>query len=433
MGGKGLDLEQAPPLSVPLRFFLTAPLFALLAALVALWQGPELFQSRWTPATLAVTHLLGLGTVTMVMLGALLQIMPVLAGAPVARPRAVALVVHAGLTLGTLALATGFLTGERGGFVAAAALLVPTFGVFIGAVIASLVRAGTASSTARMLRLAAAALAVTALLGACLAASRGLAFPLHVASLPDLHPGWALLGWVGLLVAAIAHRVVPMFQLTPDYPQWLWRRFGWIVFGALVAWSLATALDARAVAIAAAAALAILYAWFAVVTLRLQRRRRRRQRDVNLLFWRTAMLCAIAAVLAWFATELVPDVPPSVALLVGVLALVGAALSVVNGMLYRIVPFLAWFHLYSRAGASPYVPHLKDYLAESRQRRQLALHVASIALLAAAAAWPEALARAGAAVFAVSAMHWLANLLAIVRVYARHAAVLPAVAAAASH
>ena len=66
----GLSLEQAPPFGVPLRFFLTAPPFLLLAAGLMVWQGPDLFASRWLPATLALTHLLTLGFMAQVMLGA---------------------------------------------------------------------------------------------------------------------------------------------------------------------------------------------------------------------------------------------------------------------------------------------------------------------------------------------------------------------------
>ena len=90
----GLSLDQAPPISVPLRFFLTAPLFALSAALLLLWQGPDLFDSRWNPTTLAVTHLLTLGYLGIVMIGAILQMLPVVAGTPMRHPRRVAAVIH---------------------------------------------------------------------------------------------------------------------------------------------------------------------------------------------------------------------------------------------------------------------------------------------------------------------------------------------------
>ncbi|MHB0982634.1 MAG: hypothetical protein ACYC02_04540, partial [Thiobacillus sp.] len=78
----GLSFGQAPPYSLPLRFFLTAPLFLLAAAGLIVW-APEALASRWTPYTLALTHALTLGFLAMVMLGALLQMLPVVAGSSI--------------------------------------------------------------------------------------------------------------------------------------------------------------------------------------------------------------------------------------------------------------------------------------------------------------------------------------------------------------
>ena len=53
-----LSFEQAPPISVPYRFFLTAPVFGAVAGLVLAWFGPVALQSRWSPGALAMTHLI---------------------------------------------------------------------------------------------------------------------------------------------------------------------------------------------------------------------------------------------------------------------------------------------------------------------------------------------------------------------------------------
>jgi len=76
-----LSFAQAPPFAAPFRFFLTAPLFAMLAGMLLLWTGPGLLASRWTPAALALTHLITVGFLLQVMLGAMIQILPVVAGA----------------------------------------------------------------------------------------------------------------------------------------------------------------------------------------------------------------------------------------------------------------------------------------------------------------------------------------------------------------
>ncbi|MFW2374372.1 MAG: hypothetical protein ACN4GM_14700, partial [Gammaproteobacteria bacterium] len=75
-----LSLQQAPSIATPMRFFITAPLFAIAAALLFIINGPEMLHSRWLPNTLAAVHLITLGFVTMSMMGALFQLLPVLAG-----------------------------------------------------------------------------------------------------------------------------------------------------------------------------------------------------------------------------------------------------------------------------------------------------------------------------------------------------------------
>ena len=81
-----LSFENAPPFAAPLRFFLTAPLFSLAAGLLLMAAGPDLLASRWTPGLLAATHLITVGFMLQVMLGALIQILPVVAGVNLGNP-----------------------------------------------------------------------------------------------------------------------------------------------------------------------------------------------------------------------------------------------------------------------------------------------------------------------------------------------------------
>lgn len=109
----GLRLEQAPVISVPYRSFVSAPIFLVLAAAVLVWRDPEVLESRLSPAALAVTHLFTLGFMSMAMMGAIMQMLLVLVGAPIPWPRTIAGISHTGLCLGTLSLAAGFLFGAR--------------------------------------------------------------------------------------------------------------------------------------------------------------------------------------------------------------------------------------------------------------------------------------------------------------------------------
>ncbi|MCZ7565468.1 MAG: hypothetical protein M5U08_18150 [Burkholderiales bacterium] len=416
----GLSFEQAPPLSVPFRFFLTAPLFGLACAALLLWQGPDLFASRWTPAALAATHLLTLGVMASTMIGAMMQMLPVLVGAPMPAPRAVARITHVLLVLGTLALALGFLLLRPLLLRAAVVALGFGFAVFVAAVVTSLARVRAWNTTVGVMGLATVALAAAVALGATLAASLGWGLALPSSAFHELHPAWGLLGWIGVLVIGVGYQVVPMFQMTPAYPGPLTQWLTWSIFALLVLWSAAqVALGEAGATLATGLALVLgaAYVAFALVTLDLQRKRRRRQADVTLDFWRVGMASLLVAALCWAALLLAPDrVPAGFDVFLGVVAVAGVALSVINGMLYKIAPFLSWFHLQTTVAGRASVPHMRKILAEAAQRAQFRAHLAALALLLAAPWWPV-LAYPGGLALAASMALLLRNLIAVARAY----------------
>jgi len=410
-----LSFEQAPPFSLPLRFFLTAPLFLLAAAILIVWT-PETLASRSTPQALALTHALTLGFLAMVMLGALMQMLPVVAGSPLPVPRFVAGFSHVLLTLGTVALMTGFLTAEPGAFGAAIALLGGGFTLFLVATAISLARA-VGSVTVSSLRLALLCLALTLLIGLVLALLRsGGWLPPTLEATTAAHVALGLLGWVLLLVIGVAYQVVPMFQITPPYPPHLSRWLTRSLFTLLLLHAVGPHLPHRALQLVDAG-LAGGILLFALATLSLQSRRRRKLPDITLDFWRLGMASLIVCVLIWFVAQLWPawarsDTYP---LLLGVLFIGGFAVSVVNGMLYKIVPFLAWFHLQAqlqaRAGS---IPTMKDMIAGRWMRMQFQLHLFVCVLLIASVLWPPLAAAAGG-VLALSAVLLWINLLSAAR------------------
>jgi hypothetical protein len=421
----GLSFEQAPPLSVPLRFFLSAPFFLLAAGLLLAFAGdtPGLGPA---PAALAATHAVTLGFLAMVMTGAMMQMLPVVAGVVLPHPRALAWATHLPLGLGTATLMAAFWTGNGAAFGIAAVLLALAFGTFLVATGRALRRA-RAGDTVSGMRHAWLALVVTVVLGILLALTLG-----GRALLPDFaaalatHARFGLAGWVLLLVIGVAYQVVPMFQITPAYPRWLRRGLTPVLLGLLVARGVAPALPApldALTAIASEAGLAIGGAGFALATLVLQARRRRKLPDVTLDFWRVGMisllLCALVALAGTFVAD-VGDAPAFPALL-GVLFIGGFAVSVVNGMLYKIVPFLAWFHLQAQLDArAGTIPNMKEMIAEPATRRQFRAHLAALALLVLAVFWPRAAAPWAGLALSLSALFLSINLLAAARRFARH-------------
>jgi len=434
-----LSLDQAPPIAVPLRFFLTAPLFGLLAGLLLLIVGPELLSSRWAPNTLAATHLLTLGFLGLVMCGAILQMLPVVAGTPVPAVVPVSIGVHLLVSLGTLLLCSAFLGGPSWLFVLAGISLGLGLLLFIGAVAIALARVGQATATTTGMRLALTALTITLGLGLVLLAGFSGWLDMGAALIiTDIHLGWGLLGWVGLLVIGVAYQVVPMFQLTPEYPSWMTRFLLPSLLIGLLVWTLLLVMGSNGSIDPAwkgrwEMLLALAYGLFAATTLWLQQRRKRRLADGTVLFWRTGMtallvgLCfhLIAGIGAELSPEWLPKLrhSPEYPLFLGLLLVLGITVSVISGMLYKIVPFLCWFHLQHRKIMGHpetrviKVPNMKQMIADRPIRRQLIAHLLSLALMAAAVWVPSWFARpAGIALMVSMLLLWL-NLIQAARRY----------------
>lgn len=416
-----LSFEQTPALNVPLRFFLSAPVFAVLAALVLFLQGPSMLASRWTPSALAFTHLLTLGFLAMSMIGALLQILPVVAGIDVPHASRTAAAVHGLLAAGTLALASAFLAGSPWLVRAAMILLTLALGGFLAALLKRVWVAEHRSAMLDAIRHAMSALAVAAAIGAVAAA--GFAWPvsLPLMLLTDLHVAWGLLGWVGLLVVGVAYQVVPMFQVTPQYPAWMMSRLAQAVLLILVLWTAVwLAAGDSVLARLLSGLLAAAYAAFAAATFHLLRQRKRPRPDATTYFWRTALVSLCGCVLLWVAGEIHPALSGHIAypLSFGMLAIVGFGYSVINGMLYKIVPFLVWYHLQNRlAGGATKAPNVRQILPDASAENQFRAHLAAVVLLTAAPVAPQWLAQPAALIFGFSSA-WLGlNLMKAARLY----------------
>lgn len=356
-----LSLQQAPPFSVPIRFFLTAPFFGILAAMLLLFNGSEPLTSRWTAGMLAITHCLVLGFFASIMIGALQQILPVLAGAVIQKPRLIATMIHLQWIPGIVFLTTGFFYNQPLLYIAALILVNSAMLTFIVALLYSLQQTKSVNQSVSGVRLAIVSLLIALLLGAVLLLGHVDAVPLWRPHLTNLHLTWGLIGWMAMLVIAVAWQVVPMFQITPPYPGML-RRYAVSVILILllmksgVIWfSNQPAVNYIEIVINLGLALGLLI--FAVATLNLQRLARRKIRDSHKDYWRLAMINLIFAVVLWFNAEL------SDSALLGLLAatvfLLGFAISVVTGMLLKIVSFLVWLHLQAaRDGFSDDKKHL---------------------------------------------------------------------------
>lgn len=430
---RALGFEHSPALSVPLRFFLNIPIFVLLAGALVLWAGPAAFSSRWSLTTLALTHLFTLGILGSAMLGAMMQILPVACNVHFPYARHTSRCVHILLTFGTLALVIGFLGLRPIWFTAAAILLALAFTAFITIASAGLwqhrrqVYKG-AREILVVVRLALLGLAMTAALGVTLAGTlaQGNALP----ALTDLHAAWGLAGWAGMLLIGISFQLIPIFQVTEIYPKPLTRWLVIVILGALLAWSALSLSNALPAVIREAVELLLVaaYGLYAMTTFHLLWTRKRPKAEPTTLFWRLAMLCLLACAPVWLWLTSQHDTAAT--LLLGSLIIVGTLWSAINGMLYKIIPFLLWKHAQDAMVIPDHdptqvraylrvMPKIAAYLPESRAHGQFAVHALAVIAWMGACIAPTWFAYPAGGLLLISGIWLTVNILSALRTYRR--------------
>ncbi|MEO5341774.1 MAG: hypothetical protein H7842_00295 [Gammaproteobacteria bacterium SHHR-1] len=405
----GLDLAKSPPLAVPLSFFLTAPALAGLAGLLLMLEADTALTSRWTPAALALAHLLLLGFLTPIMCGALLQLLAVLVGAPARISPRLALPMALGLGLGALLLAYGLYRLDQAALLSGALLAAGVLLLFILRVLQALLRSGLASPLRLPLVLAVLCLGVTLLLGLGLVAERqgwlgadlGLGLDLGKAW-TDLHLSWGLVGWMGLLLLAIGGELIPMFYLAPSRRRWQKMLLAGLVAALLVLFSLALLHDPTGpLGRLLALGLGLLFAFSMIDGFIALLRRQRARKDPSLGFWWLGQASLLLAVMGWITQGPAP--------LLGVLLIVGAGLSFTTGTLFKILPFLSWYHLQTLKvrlrRKDVRLPSMHGFIGGRLPGLHLLLHGLALSLLVAAALWSSPITtRLGGLLLAASAL-----------------------------
>jgi hypothetical protein len=391
---RALALDNAPALRASLPLFLSVPVFASLAAAVLLAAGPDGLASRWSPAALAMTHVITLGVAGHAMAAGIIQILPVASGMRVPVPAITGAVVHTALSVGTLGLGWGFLTTTAWAITGGGVIAIIGWLVLVAAILCGMWRHRRhalpgAVEVRRGVPLAAFALVVTVALAAVLLGLRnGMISGVWIGGIDNypawtnLHAMWGVAGWIGLLLVTMAFQLIPVFQATDIYPALLTRRWAPGLFAMLCLATLWPA--ARTAALTAAAAA---YGVFAAVSLQRLIQRKRPTAEPTTQFWVLSMLCLAGAVMVGAGYAITRE--HSLPVLAGTLLLAGVVWTAINGMLYTIVPFLLWFNLQRRlTPPQPHLPKIRQFISTDAQRRQFRVHAVAVVLLSAAAVWP---------------------------------------------
>ncbi len=372
----GLSLDQAPPISVVFRLFLMAALFGILAGFLILFYQETVFDPASTGA-ITLTHTLTLGVMASFMLGALFQMLPVIAGVVLDAPIKRSWWIQAPFALGTITLLLAFnLPAYSQLYIIASLLLGMSLLGAIALMLSKLMRLSHHSSSSRGMMIALFAFSVTILLAFYLTATlSGFADGSHYSQVKILHYHFGLIGWIALLIISISFQVVEMFYVTPPYPRILSQYLtGTILFLLLIKIPLLLFLPSAIVV--TDTLLALLLILFAITTLYRFSQRKRPLADAAMWFWRLGMGSLILSMLLWIIS-LFTSYPLLQS--IAYIAFASFALSVVFAMFYKIVPFLTWFHLNAQGYYT--APMMHEVIHPKTAKKHFWIHLAAIIVL----------------------------------------------------
>lgn len=350
---------------LPLQFMIAGLLSLFVGAVWLLWRPEILAGSRYAPETVAVTHLFVLGWLCSVVMGAVYQLVPVALETKLYSERLAQ--AQFGLhVVGFIGMVVAFQMWKLQWLEIFGALV--TLGVVLFAynIGRTLARVPRWNAVATGVASALAWLVLTVFAGLFLAAAqRGWApaARLNPIAVMNAHAHLGAVGFFTMLIMGVSYKLVPMFTLGEVQSH---RRatasvvllsvgLAGLFFGILLQkpWKLAF--------VAVMLAAFVLFGWETIAILRA---RRRRTWDWGIIYFVTALamlvpLSILAVVLCW------PDLPVNqftmqLESVYGFLGFIGFVSFAIIGMLFKIIPFLIWFGIYSKHIGRAKVPALVE-------------------------------------------------------------------------
>ncbi len=368
----GLSTDQAPPISAPVRFFLTAPLFGILAGLLIFFSDAPTLMNRYSIESIVITHAITIGFLSFIMLGSMTQMLPVLAGAKMPKVELVTKSSYILLVVGVISMLVGLYTSNTIFNIVAFVGLGGGFLIILTATALSLRTVVNFNATVRGISTSMVFAFFIVLMGLYLLYSYIIndIDSTHMV-VANVHSVWAVFGFAVILIIGVAFQVLPMFYVAPKFKSFCKKRVVWLISIGLVLWLVLSAFYEEYTLFGKLWIAMFVWAFATTVWLKLSKRRRPIS-DVTVWYWRSASIFLTLGSFLWIFDEYFKhEYIVMVAILIG-----GFILSIIIGMLYKIVPFLVWFHLNGMGYMS--IPTINEMINKKVAQVQFVLFIASL-------------------------------------------------------
>jgi len=374
----------SPPFRIVVKYFVATILSFIVFNLMLLIDYKSISGHHFQPKILSINHILTLGFITMIIFGAMFQLVPVVL--EVKLFSAILAEIQFWIyTAGTILLAYKFYFFTSSlSFEFPAILLSLAMTIFAINISITMTRVKKWNITGTYLASALFWLLITALAGYLL--SKNLDSPFikinHLQYL-KLHAITAFIGWVSMVVMGVSFKLIPMFTLSQGHKLNLAKwTFFLVNIGLLgINWimhypetGIYTLIFGLLIFVGIVLYLIQIFIIF--------KKRIRKRLDIGLKFSAFAFIVmGISALLNFSFLFFDYERIKNLTLIYGFIVLVGYISFLIIGQMYKIVPFLVWYHKYSSKVGLEKTPMLKDMFNEKLAELQFYLMISGLVVL----------------------------------------------------
>ena len=388
------------PLWLPLPFLLAgatgAAIFGLLLPLVA----PLALTAYNEPHVLALVHIATLGWLTMIIMGASMQLAPVILLTPLRAARLARAQFPIYLT-GVILLVSGFWFQRTPLLIVGGSIVVAAVAHYVVIMAATLWRATSRPLTAWYLTASICYLSAVVSLGLTMALNLQFGFlSAPLARLLLAHITLGVVGWLTCTLVGVSYTLIRMFALVHEHDDILGRRIFALLNIGTVGMALCAGFGWRPLEPLFGCALVCGVWTYGYDVWRMMKLRRRRSLEVTQWHTFAAVSCLCLVLSLGVCALLFGWRGAGVSTALALTAFVGWLGQSTVGYLYKIVPFLTWQSRYAPLVGKTKIPLMRDLIHERWARASFWLMNGGllVAVLCALQSWRGPLQLASAAI-----------------------------------
>ncbi len=357
----------APPFRIVAKYFTAAIISFVVLNLLLLLNYSSIDGHHFQPKILSINHVATLGWITMIIFGAMFQLVPVVLETKLFSEKLAEIQFWIYMP-GVIGLVYCFWFFDTGIIMTASAILLNlAMSIFSFNIIATMKSVKKWNVTAWYLASAIFYLIVTAIAGLLLAINLWTPYiKLDHLQYLNLHAHIAFIGWVSMVIMGVSFKLIPMFTLSHGFALTNGKRALWMINIGLLGISTITHYKDTTFLYYIFIALIVLGIIFFLLQINIIFKNRIRKKfDIGIRFSSVAYLMfGLTTLLGTFIDFVDYENIINITLVYGYMIIFGFISMLIVGQMYKIVPFLVWYHKYSSKVGIEKVPMLKDMFNE---------------------------------------------------------------------